>query len=209
MVIKCVLVKPDNQPRESASAIQSKDEEPVVTKITDVPICEPFVDCVLQNLSLRVHRVAGDGNCLFHAIAHQCGRKESKATAVELRHLCATVMEKYPHIQREDGLSDEQWIKRKDVVQDKKRRVWGGDLEIRLLALGLKLDIVVITNETNGTSSARLYPAEAHPTGNMNGGIFFTVKTSKISEILQNRSNKYIVILYNGVDHFNTTEPFC
>ena len=106
----------DDQPRESASAIQSKDEEPVVTKITDVPICEPSVDCVLQNLSLRVHRVAGDGNCLFHAIAHQCGRKESTATAVELRHLCATVMEKYPHIQREDGLSDEQWIKLLNVA---------------------------------------------------------------------------------------------
>lgn len=43
-----------------------------------------------------------------------------KAAAMELRHLHATVMEKYPHIQREDGLSDEQWSKRKDVVQVEK-----------------------------------------------------------------------------------------
>jgi hypothetical protein len=37
------------------------------------------------------------------------------------------------------------------------------------LIICLLWDIVVI-NETNGTLSARLYPAKDHPTCNMNGG---------------------------------------
>ena len=45
-------------------------------------------------------------------------------------------MTDYPAIQLEDGLSVIQWLETKQGVLDPTE--WAGDLEIRLLAIGLK-----------------------------------------------------------------------
>ena len=48
----------------------------------------------------------------------------------------------------------------------------GGDLELRLLAIGLQRDIVVITTATNGCTFARKFPSQPPPIHKMAGGIF-------------------------------------
>ena len=49
---------------------------------------------------------------------------------------------------------------------------WGGDLEIRLLAIDFHRDIVVITAANNGSTFARTYPSKPLPVEMMKGGVF-------------------------------------
>jgi len=76
-------------------------------------------------------------------------------------------MGKYPHIRMEDELSVIQWLEKRQTILDPSE--WGGDLELCLLAIGLKQDIAVITSMKS--IYARRYPCEAKPT-QMSGGIF-------------------------------------
>ena len=58
------------------------------------------------------------------------------------------MMTKHPGvIEEEDGLSLVQWLQKTVLVTDPSS--WGGDLELRLLAIGLSRDIVVITVAEN------------------------------------------------------------
>ena len=45
-------------------------------------------------------------------------------------------MSEYPTVSLENGLSSAQWLERKQVILDACK--WGGDLEARLLTIGLK-----------------------------------------------------------------------
>ena len=49
----------------------------------------------------------------------------------------------YPAVRLEDGLSTTQWLQKKQTILDPAE--WGGDLELCLLAIGLKRNIMVIT----------------------------------------------------------------
>ena len=51
---------------------------------------------------------------------------------------------------------------------------WGGDLEIRLLAIALHRDIVVLTSGTDG-SYARRFPCKVPPLPKMRGGVFIPI----------------------------------
>ena len=58
-------------------------------------------------------------------------------------------MSKYPSVRLENGLSNLQLIQKKlDIC---KPGTWSGDLEVRLLAIGLQRDVVVVTTATNGS----------------------------------------------------------
>lgn len=59
---------------------------------------------------------------------------------------CFDMMAKHPGVQK-DALSVVQWLQRMMHVNN--TSTWGGDLELRLLAIGLKRDIVVKTVVTN------------------------------------------------------------
>ena len=64
-------------------------------------------------------------------------------------------MSEYPAVSLENGLSSAQSLERKRVILDACE--WGGDLEARLLAIGLKRDIVVLTSTEDDASYARVF----------------------------------------------------
>ena len=120
---------------------------------------------VLQHLKLQKHVVRGDGNCLYHAVAHQAGLIPSSSSGDEavcrhLRHLTFLTMLNYPTIQAKGSLSQVDWMdKQQAVLQDNE---WGGDLEIQLMAIGLKKEVTVITESIVGNVFARKYPNQSN-----------------------------------------------
>jgi len=106
------------------------------------------VSAVLKQLNVSRHLIDSDGSCLYHAVAHQAGfipksSRDDRVTSNLLRQLFCKMMDEHPNVCMEDGLSYLQWLERKQSVMNPSK--WGGDLELRLLAIGLKRDIVVIT----------------------------------------------------------------
>ena len=89
---------------------------------------------------MQKHSVCGDESCLYHAIAHQArfidgGSRGCEIISGQLRLMVAKVMDDYPVVCLEDGLSTTQCLKRWQVILNPAE--WGGDLEVRLLAIGL------------------------------------------------------------------------
>ena len=74
-----------------------------------------------------------------------------------LRHLVVKTMTEHPDVCLEDGLSMTQWLEKKQKKLNLSE--WGGDLEVRLLAIALHRDIVVLTSGTDG-SYARRFPCK-------------------------------------------------
>ena len=73
---------------------------------------------VLQKLHFGRHIVNGDGNCLYHAIAHQagfidCDCRGDIVVAKQLRVLALNCMHQYPAVCLEDGIDVIQWEKKK------------------------------------------------------------------------------------------------
>ena len=65
----------------------------------------PSPPCLLQQLHYALHKVTGDGNCLYHAIAHQAGFMKPNchgdtSVAKQLRILALHYMQKYPDVRR-------------------------------------------------------------------------------------------------------------
>jgi len=110
--------------------------------------------------------VKGDGNCLYHAIAHQAGLITSSSTGDEavsnhLKRLTLLAMLNYPAIQLECSLYDQNWqTKQQQVIATSE---WGGDIELRLMVVGLKRDILVITDSCNGNVFALKFPFKPPP----------------------------------------------
>ena len=82
---------------------------------------------------------------------------------------------------------------------------WGGDLELRLLAIGLKRDIVVITVATNNCVCARRFPCQAPPVPKMRGGIFFPLTAQELYSEWKSINPIPLLIIYNGCNHYNST----
>ena len=59
---------------------------------------------------------------------------------------------------------------------------WGSDLEVRLLAIGLKRDIVILTAVHDSNSYAHRYPCEPPSIPKMGGGIFIPWFTNELCE---------------------------
>ena len=174
-----------------------------VTKRNSLPLSSVF-----QLLNLKKHSVYGDGSCLYHAIAHQAGFIDSNSKGCttiskHLRQMVFKVMTDYPAVQLEDGLSIIQWLERKQAVLDPTE--WGGDLEIRLLAIGLKRDIVVLTTVRDGASYARRFPSELPPIANMRGGIFIPLSTDELCRQWESLNPPPLLIVYNGHSHYDST----
>ncbi|XP_065895687.1 deubiquitinase OTUD6B-like [Dysidea avara] len=167
------------------------------------------IQSILKHLQLKRHTVKGDGSCLYHAIAHQAGLIASSSTGDEvvsnhLRQLTLLAMLNYPAIQLECSLSDQDWqAKRLQVLTTCE---WGGDIELRLMAVGLKRDIIVVTDSNLGNVFARKVPHQPPTVPKMKGGIFIPVTsdepcTSDQSTQIQN----CFIIVYNGSNHYNST----
>ena len=124
-------------------------------------ICKTLpLDYVLKQLKLAQHTIHGDGSCLYHAIAHQAGfiKRASQGNPMisnHLRYLVMKTMTEHPDVRLEDGLSVIQWLEKKQKILNVSE--WGGDLEIRLLAITLHREIVVLTSGIDG-SYAESFP---------------------------------------------------
>jgi len=93
----------------------------------------------LKPLSLKIVEIPSDGNCLYRAIAAQCD-----SDYIKIRGLCADILsskedEYAPFCEYTDTIATfEQYV---DCVRSSSE--WGGHLELRAVAEGLKRSIVV------------------------------------------------------------------
>ena len=107
------------------------------------------LEAVLERLHLRKHQVKGDGSCLYHAVAHQSKLITTFSTGDEvvsrhLRRLTLLTMLNCPAVQLEGNLSQQAWLDKQQQVLNKNE--WGSDVDLRLMAIGLKRNIIVITD---------------------------------------------------------------
>ena len=197
-------IQPTSVTNPPTSIINTNDIEITsITKHNSLPLSS-----VLQLLNFKKHSVNGDGSCLYHAIAHQAGfiNNNSRGCTIiskHLRQMVFKVMTDYPAVRLEDGLSIIQWLERKQAVLDPAE--WGGDLEVRLLAIGLKRDIVVLTTVCDSASYARRFPCEPPPITKMRGGIFIPLSTDELCGQWESLNPRPLLIVYNGHSHYDST----
>ena len=196
---------PVAQSKTIPSAFAPKKEELEIISITKQSL--PSLPYVLQQLSLQKHSVYGDGSCLYHAIAHQAGFVDSSSRGCRiisrhLRQMVVKVMSDNPAVRLEDGLSTTQWLERQQAILNPAE--WGGDLEVRLLVIGLKRDIVVLTVMNDSASYARRFPCQPPPIPKMTGGIFIPVTTQDLCKHWKSFSPPPLLIIYNGHSHYDS-----
>ena len=162
---------------------------------------------VLQKLHFGRHIVNGDGNCLYHAIAHQAGFIDRDCrgdivVAKQLRVLALNCMHQYPAVHLEDGIDVIQWEKKK--IRILQPNEWGGDLEVRLLAIAIGQDVIVITG-SHDFKYARKFPCNPPSLPKMRGGIFIPVEITELLDQWKQYKLSPLLILYNGINHYDST----
>ena len=163
---------------------------------------------LLQLLHHVQHKVYGDGNCLYHAIAHQAGFIEQNchgdiSVAKQLRILALHSMYKYPDVRTEDGSTLQQWEEKKMCILQSAE--WGGDLELCLLAIAIGREIVVISGSGGNFTSARKFPSCPPPVPKMRGGIFIPIEIFKLLSEWKSYKPLPLLITYNGINHYDST----
>ena len=80
---------------------------------------------------------------------------------------------------------------------------WGGDVELRLMAIGLKQNIIVITDSVN--VFARKFPKEPPPIPKLKG-VFIPLTSSELY-VNTSLAKECLIIVYNGSNHYYSTLP--
>ena len=122
--------------------------------------------------------VKGDGSCLYHAVAHQAGLISAScqgdtSISMRLRKIALAMMRKYPQVREEDVMSKLQCFQnQQDILQPNH---WGGDLELRLLALGLHRNIIAVTASIGVQHATHVckFPFEPHHYQELEGEFLF------------------------------------
>lgn len=161
------------------------------SKCKTMPLC-----LVLKQLNLARHSVLGDGSCLFGFITRTS--RGDRIVSNHLRQLIFKMMSEHPDVRLEEGLSVIQWLEKKQRVMDPAE--WGGDMEVRLLAIGLQRDIMVITGSSVG-SYARKFLCQPPPVPKMSGGIFISLTCDDLCAQWQSVTPQPLVIIFNGFNH--------
>ena len=78
--------------------------------------------------------------------------KGNETISLHLRKIAVDTMLKHPSVRLETGVSNLQWLHKQ--LEILKPDTWGGNLEVRLLAIGLQRDVIVLTAVTNGSTFA-------------------------------------------------------
>ena len=105
----------------------------------------------------------------------------------------------------QDGLSVIQWLEKQNVL---KYSEWGGDLELRLLAIGVKRDIVFITSvDCDERSYARRFLSNPNPLQKMKGGIFIPLSCDDLCDQWQSMIPLPLLLVFNGYNHYHSTLP--
>ena len=103
------------------SPIKARCEDVEILSVSLVRRQSPLPTNVLQQLNRTQHTVFGDGNCLYYAIAHRAGYIDpishgDSSVGQQLRMLALIIMQKYPDVRIEEGLSQPQWEKKKMAI---------------------------------------------------------------------------------------------
>jgi len=117
--------------------------------------------------------------------------------------LALIIMQKYPDVRIEEGLSQPQWEKKKMAILQSSE--WGGDLEIRLLAIGIGREIVVLMKSGSSYSSARRFLCHPPPVPKMRGGIFIPMDIQDLLEEWKQYKPSPLLIIYNSINHYDST----
>lgn len=109
-------------------------------------------------------------------------------------------MQRYREVHTEEGMSQHQW-------EQKKLRIlyhWGGDLEVRLLAIGIGKEIVVIIGSGNVCTSACRVPCHLSPVPKIRGGIFIPISIFELSSQGTHYKPSPLLIIYNSINHYDS-----
>ncbi|XP_065187311.1 deubiquitinase OTUD6B-like [Sycon ciliatum] len=108
---------------------------------------------MLDSLSLRVHQVEADGNCLYHALAYQLHNRKSEADMLSLRRQAANFMLRHrddfeAFVEDAATQPSESSPPTEDFFERYCRNVaetamWGGQLEIQAISRALERKVVV------------------------------------------------------------------
>ena len=94
----------------------------------------------------------------------------------------------YPAIQLECLLSDkDRKAKQQQVLTTSE---WGGYIELRLMAFGLKRDILIITDSSVGSVFARKFPYYPPSVPKMKRGFFIPVSSNELCSSEQSTVTK-------------------
>ena len=146
-----------NKERQVSAESTSPDVQILAVRKTD----SLSLTSVMQQLHVVKHVVKGDGSCLYHAVAHKArfisrSSQGSENISLYLRKVVVDTMSQHSSVRQEIDMSNLQWVH--NQLETLKPSSWGGDLEVRLLAIGLQRDVVVVTATTNGFTFAHKYP---------------------------------------------------
>ena len=165
------------------------------------------LDTVLRKLHVVKYMVKGDGSCLYHVVSHQAGLisitcQGDEKISMHLRKIAQDVMGKHPAVRLESTLSKLEWLKKQQEIITS--NTWGGDVEIRLLAIGLHRDIAVITAASNGSTFARTYPSVSPPIEKIKGGLFNPLSSEQLCKEWHSQKPTPL-LLFNGNNHYDST----
>ena len=137
---------------------------------------------------MKVHKVEGDGNCMFRAVAHQIWGDPERH--VLLRQLCCDYMESNG-IGRELLIDDDDDdTKFKDYIAERRRdKVWGDDPEIRAMEEMLDLPIEVWNSELEDGGQE---PSTIHLSGSF--------PPNKVAD----ETCRPVRLSYHGYSHYNS-----
>ena len=96
----------------------------------------------MADLNLCIYEMPSDGDCLFHALAHQLRRSGIEFTTQRLRAMAVEeIMKDFDYYRAffdEEEISFEEHLKRV-----REQREWGGEMELQVLARTLNKKILV------------------------------------------------------------------
>ena len=111
----------------SPCLVMSSDKSSSI-KINDIQIVGEAkastmpIQTVLQNLNLKKHPIKGDGDCLYHSLAHQAGlvsqfSRGEEYISQQLRKVALSTMLNHDGVRKESGLLVQQWkLKRQEIA---------------------------------------------------------------------------------------------
>ena len=72
------------------------------------------------------------------------------------------------------------------------------------MAIGLKRDIIVITDSTTGSVFGWRFPKEIPPVKKMKGGVF---EPLTLQDLYTNKNGNSLYVIYNDRNHYDSTIP--
>lgn len=149
---------------------------------------------------------------MYNAVAHQLGKigryeTGNQAVSDELRQLTARMARQHPEVRLEDGIlyqDGKEWERR---IAEMEGTGWASEIELRLLAIGLKRDIIVLVTKASQLTGQFRKVSHLLPefTGGMELGTSMFLSKDDVCSHWIGSTERPLIILMNGVDHYDST----